>query len=217
MTDTIEILSTDALIVVDPQVDFCPEGKLAVTDGNEIMPLVNQLIKRFDDAGATVVATQDWHTQDQVSFASNHGVAPFTVVDVSYGPQTTWPDHCLQGSEGAEFHPSLRTEKVDLIIRKGANPAIDSYSAFFENDKTTSTGLGGYLTARGITRVFIVGLAYDYCVGYTALDAVTEGFEAIILKDATRAINLPGEVDAMEERFTVAGVQLVDNLNPNRG
>ena len=217
MTDTIEILSTDALIVVDPQLDFCPGGKLAVNDGQEIMPLIVHLMKRFDDAGSTIVFTQDWHTQDQVSFATNHGVAPFTEVEVSYGPQTTWPDHCLQGSSGAEFHPMLNLNKVDLIIRKGANPAIDSYSAFNENDRTTTTGLAGYLRARGITRVFLVRLAYDYCVGYSALDAITEGFESIILKDATRAINLPGEVEAMEEKFATAGVQLVDNLNPYRG
>lgn len=217
MTDTIDIMSTDALIVVDPQVDFCPGGKLAVADGDETIPLINQLIKRFDDAGATVVATQDWHTQDQISFASNHGVNPFTTVEVTYGPQTTWPDHCLQGSEGAEFHPALRTDKVDLIIRKGANPAIDSYSAFNENDKTTSTGLAGYLKSRGIKRVFLVGLAYDYCVGYSALDAVTEGFDATIIKDACRAIDLGGTVAIMEEKFAAAGVKLVDNLNPFRG
>lgn len=217
MTDTIEILSTDALIVVDPQIDFCPGGALAVTDGDEIMPLIVQLMRRFDDAGSTIVFTQDWHTQDQVSFASNHGVAPFTEVEVSYGPQTTWPDHCLQGSPGADFHPLLNLNKVDLIIRKGAHPAIDSYSAFLENDKTTPTGLTGLLRDRGITRVFLVGLAYDFCVGYSALDAVTDGFEAIILKDATRAIDLDGSVAIMEERFAAAGVQLVDNLNSHNG
>lgn len=216
MTDTIEILSTDALIVVDPQVDFCPGGKLAVNDGQEIMPLIAQLMKRFDDAGSTIVFTQDWHTQDQVSFASNHGVAPFTGIQVSYGHQTTWPDHCLQGSPGAEFHPMLNLNKVDLIIRKGANPAIDSYSAFYENDQTTTTGLAGYLWARGIKRVFLVGLAYDYCVGYSALDAVKEGFDTIILKDACRAIDLDGTVANMEGEFANAGVQLIDNLNPHR-
>lgn len=216
MTDIPEILSTDALIVVDPQLDFMPGGSLAVTDGDEIVPLINQLTKQFDKAGATIVATQDWHTRDQVSFASNHGVAPFTEVEVSYGPQTTWPDHCIQGSTGADFHPYLDVKKVVLIIRKGANPAIDSYSAFNENDKTTSTGLAGYLKARGVKRVFLVGLAYDYCVGYSALDAVTEGFEAIIIKDATRAIDLGGTVAIMEDKFETAGVQLIDNLNPFR-
>lgn len=217
MTDTFEILSTDALIIVDPQNDFCPGGKLAVTDGQEVIPLINALSRAFDAAGATIVATQDWHTQDQISFASNHGVAPFTNIDVAYGEQTLWPDHCLQGSEGAAFHPGLRTDKVDLIIRKGANPAIDSYSAFNENDKTTSTGLAGYLNARCIKRVFLVGLAYDYCVGYSALDAVAAGFEATIIKDATRAIGLPGVVETMEEKFAAAGVQVIDNLNPYRG
>jgi nicotinamidase/pyrazinamidase len=217
MTNTIELLSTDALIVVDPQLDFCPGGALAVTDGDEVMPLIVNLMGRFDTAGATIVFTQDWHTQDQVSFASNHGVAPFTDIEVSYGTQTTWPDHCLQGSTGADFHPSLNMNKVDLIIRKGAHPTIDSYSAFNENDRTTSTGLAGLLRDRGITRVFLVGLAYDFCVGYSALDAVTEGFDVIILKDATRAIDLNGSVAIMEEQFTLAGVQLVDNLNPYNG
>lgn len=216
MTDTFQPLSTDALIVIDVQNDFCPGGKLAVPDGDEIVPLINVLIGRFAEAGATIVLTQDWHTQQQVSFASNHGVAPFTEVEVSYGNQTTWPDHCLAGSQGADFHQKLVTNLAHLIIRKGNNPAIDSYSAFRENDKTTQTGLTGYLKDRGIQRVFVVGLAFDYCVGYSAVDAANEGFDTTVIRDATRAIALPGKVEEMIAAFEEAGVKLVDNFNPHQ-
>ena len=208
-----EILRSDALIVVDPQVDFCPGGALAVAGGDEVIPLINQLTLQFEKAGATIVVTQDWHTKDQISFASNHGLAPFTETQVSYGAQTLWPDHCVQGTPGSRLHPGLDIVNMDLLIRKGANPAIDSYSAFMENDHTTSTGLSGYLKSRGIKRVFLVGLAYDYCVGYSALDAVKEGFEAVIITDATRAIDLGGTVVIMEDRFKTAGVSLVQNFN----
>ena len=182
-----EVTDRDALIVVDPQNDFCEGGALAVQGGAVIMPLINAIAERFK----TVIVSQDWHTPDQISFASNHeGAAPFTLIEVAYGPQMLWPDHCVQGTEGADFHPDVAPaiQRAAAIIRKGANPAVDSYSAFFENDHKTSTGLSGLLRGLGIERVFICGLAYDYCVRYTAEDAVREGFAAVVIEQATRAI-----------------------------
>lgn len=201
---------TDALIVIDIQNDFCPGGALAVTDGHTIIPGVIAVAEKFD----TVVLTQDWHPKAHASFASTHGQAPFSTTQLAYGEQTLWPDHCVQGSEGAAFHPALQVagvvDRACAVVRKGMNPAIDSYSAFFENDKVTSTGLGGYLRDRGITRVFVVGLAYDFCVGYSAIDARRLGFEATVLKDLTQAINMPLDkgttVDAIEKAFVKAGV-----------
>ncbi|MFN3876790.1 MAG: bifunctional nicotinamidase/pyrazinamidase [Brevundimonas sp.] len=182
-----QIAATDALLVIDPQNDFCEGGALAVAGGAEIMPLINRLAERFD----RVVVTQDWHTPDQISFASNHpGAAPFTEVEVAYGPQMLWPDHCIQGSPGADFHPEVAptVQKALAVIRKGYNPAVDSYSGFFENDHRTPTGLGGLLRQLGVTRVFLAGLAFDYCVRFTAEDAVRQGFEAVVISDASRAI-----------------------------
>ena len=179
--------STDALLVIDAQNDFCEGGALAVQGGAGIMPLINRLVERFD----TVIATQDWHTPDQISFASNHeGATPFTEIEVAYGPQMLWPDHCLQGSSGADFHPDIApaVQKALAVVRKGYNPAVDSYSGFFENDHRTLTGLAGLLRDRGASRVFLCGLAYDYCVRFTAEDAVLEGFEAVVIEDACRAI-----------------------------
>ena len=179
--------STDALLVIDAQNDFCEGGALAVQGGAGIMPLINQLAARFD----TVIATQDWHTPDQISFASNHdGATPFTEIEVAYGPQMLWPDHCLQGTPGADFHPDVApaVQKALAVVRKGYNPAVDSYSGFFENDHRTATGLAGLLRDRGVSRVFLCGLAYDYCVRFTAEDAVREGFEAVVIEDACRAI-----------------------------
>jgi nicotinamidase/pyrazinamidase len=178
---------SDALLVIDPQNDFCEGGALAVAGGTEIMPLINRLAARFD----RVIVTQDWHTPDQISFASNHpGAAPFTEIEVAYGRQMLWPDHCLQGSPGADFHPDVAptVEKALAVIRKGYNPAVDSYSGFFENDHKTPTGLAGLLRELGVTRVFLAGLAFDYCVRFTAEDAVREGFEAVVISDASRAI-----------------------------
>jgi len=178
---------TDALLVIDAQNDFCEGGALAVQGGAGIMPLINRLAERFD----TVMATQDWHTPDQISFASNHeGTTPFTEIEVAYGPQMLWPDHCLQGSNGADFHPDVApaVQKALAVVRKGYNPAVDSYSGFFENDHRTATGLAGLLRDRGVTRVFLCGLAYDYCVRFTAEDAVREGFEAVVIDNACRAI-----------------------------
>ncbi|HYG30868.1 MAG TPA: bifunctional nicotinamidase/pyrazinamidase [Allosphingosinicella sp.] len=209
-----EIGPTDALIVVDPQNDFCPGGALAVAGGDEIMDAISALARRFRAAGGLVVVTQDWHPGDHKSFAANHeGGTPFGTTEMPYGAQVLWPDHCVQESPGAEFHPDVAgaVATAHLIVRKGYNPSVDSYSAFFENDRATSTGLGGWLKEKGVERCFFVGLAYDFCVAYSALDAVRRvGLEAIVLKDLTRAIAMPaGEgttVDQAEREFREAGV-----------
>jgi len=199
-------MSQQALVVIDVQNDFCPGGALAVAGGDEIVPLVNQLIARFD----SVVMTQDWHPAGHSSFASSHhGRQPFETIDMPYGPQTLWPDHCIQGSAGSDFHSGLAWAKAELVIRKGFRTAIDSYSAFFENDHQTPTGLAGYLRERGIKAVTLVGLATDFCVAYSALDAVAQGFEATVRLDACRGIDLNGSMEAMSRRMREAGVRLV--------
>ncbi|HEV7324551.1 MAG TPA: bifunctional nicotinamidase/pyrazinamidase [Bosea sp. (in: a-proteobacteria)] len=181
-----------ALIVVDFQNDFCPGGNLAVAGGDEIVPLVNALGKRF----ATVVLTQDWHPAGHSSFASSHpGRAAFETVDMPYGTQVLWPDHCVQGSDGAAYHPALDLSMAQAIIRKGCRPEVDSYSGFVEADRTTPTGLGGYLKERGIARVAVVGLATDFCVNWTAQDAARHGFETIVIEEACRAIDLDGSLE----------------------
>jgi len=181
----------DALIVVDIQNDFCPGGALAVTGGDAVVPVANGLIPHFTN----VVLTQDWHPSEHTSFASSHaGHAPFERIDMSYGGQTLWPDHCVQGSDGAAFHQDLVTDSAHLVIRKGYDSAIDSYSAFFENDQTTPTGLTGYLRTCGISRVFLLGLATDYCVHYSTMDARKEGFDAVVIEDGCRAIDLDGSL-----------------------
>ncbi len=198
----------DALLVIDPQNDFCEGGRLAVQGGAGIMPMVARLAARFDK----VVVTQDWHTPDQISFASNHpGAQPFTEIEVAYGRQMLWPDHCLQGSVGAEFHPEAApaVRKALAVIRKGGNPAVDSYSGFFENDHRTPTGLAGLLRQIGVRRVFLAGLAYDYCVRFTAEDAVREGFVAVVVADASRAIT-PQTAAAARESFRALGVAEVE-------
>jgi nicotinamidase/pyrazinamidase len=195
----------NALIVIDVQNDFCPGGALAVTGGDEILPRVNQLISAHDH----VVLTQDWHPAGHSSFASTHpGKAPFESVMMPYGEQTLWPDHCIQGSDGAAFHTDLEWTKAELIIRKGFRKAIDSYSAFFENDHKTPTGLGGYLGERGITSVTLCGLATDYCVAYSALDAFKLGLKVTVDLDACRAIDLGGSLAKMIETVRAAGVTL---------
>jgi nicotinamidase/pyrazinamidase len=197
-----------ALIVVDVQNDFCPGGALAVAGGDEVIPAIHRMAPLF----AHVVLTQDWHSPHHLSFASAHpGKNPFETIQVSYGAQTLWPDHCVQGTRGAEFYPDLDLPQAELILRKGFRPEIDSYSAFFENDRETATGLGGYLRDRELTRVFLCGLAYDFCVGYSALDARRLGFEATVVRDACREIDLKGSVKTMEERFAAAGVALLDS------
>lgn len=196
---------SSVLIVIDVQNDFCPGGKLAVAGGDDTVPLINAMMKDF----AHVVLTQDWHPADHSSFASQHaGAAPFTSIEMPYGPQTLWPDHCIIGSNGAAFHKGLDKTKAELIIRKGFRKAIDSYSAFFENDHKTPTGLGGYLKERGFTDVTLVGLAFDYCVRYSAEDAKTLGFNVTVVERATRAIDLGGTADATRKSFAERGIVL---------
>jgi nicotinamidase/pyrazinamidase len=197
------ILPTDALLLIDLQPDFMPGGALAVAGGDEILPLINALAQRFDH----VLLTQDWHPPQHISFASSHsGQQPFAQVTAPYGPQTLWPDHCLQHSAGAALHPTLDIPHAELILRKGFRREIDSYSAFLENDHATPTGLAGYLRERGLKRLFLAGLAYDYCVRFSAIDGKALGFETIVLEDATRAVNLPGTVEQTNAAFAEAGV-----------
>ena len=196
---------SNVLIIIDVQNDFCPGGNLAVTGGDEIVPLINELAAEHKH----VVLTQDWHPEGHSSFASqHHGYTPFTQIEMSYGPQTLWPDHCIIESAGAEFHRNLDVPHAELIIRKGFRKAIDSYSAFFENDHKTPTGLGGYLKERGFTKITLVGLALDYCVRYSAEDAKTLGFETEVLERATRAIDLGGTLAATRQSFAERGIVL---------
>ncbi|MEZ5669190.1 MAG: bifunctional nicotinamidase/pyrazinamidase [Alphaproteobacteria bacterium] len=195
----------DALLVIDVQNDFCPGGSLAVADGDAVVPVVNRLAASFDH----VILTQDWHPAGHASFASQHpGHAPFETIRLAYGEQTLWPDHCVQATPGAAFHRGLHADHAELIIRKGFRRTIDSYSAFFENDRTTPTGLTGYLRERGLKRLFCVGLAFDICVRFSAEDAVRQGFEAVVLEDACRAVDLHGTKEAAYAGFQQAGVAL---------
>lgn len=194
-----------ALIVIDMQNDFCPGGRLAVAGGDEIVPLINDMMADFD----AVVLTQDWHPDDHSSFADNHpGAAPFSVVDMEYGPQVLWPRHCVIGSEGAAFHPALAGDVADLVIRKGFRPGIDSYSAFFENDHSTRTGLAGYLRERDLSQLTFVGLALDFCVAWSAMDAAKQGFDVTVVEGACRAIDLDGSLDQARAAMRDAGVRL---------
>ena len=199
-----------ALVVIDVQNDFCPGGQLAVTDGDQVVSPINQMINKAH----TVIATQDWHPAGHTSFASRHdGRTPFETIEVSYGPQTLWPDHCIQGTQGAAFHPDLHIDAAQMIIRKGFRAAVDSYSAFFENDKVTVTGLHGYLQDRRIKMVVMAGLATDYCVAYSALDAARLGYDVQVVLPACRAIDLDGSLAAAAQQMTAAGVGLIDNLS----
>jgi nicotinamidase/pyrazinamidase len=199
------MMKNSVLVVIDVQNDFCPGGKLAVAGGDAVVPLINGMMGDF----AHVVLTQDWHPADHSSFASRHaGATPFTSIEMPYGPQTLWPDHCIIGSEGAAFHGALDMTKAELIIRKGYRKAIDSYSAFFENDHTTPTGLGGYLKERGFTDVTLAGLAFDYCVRYSAEDAKALGFNVTVVERATRAIDLGGTAEATRKSFAERGIML---------
>ena len=201
-------MSGSALIVIDVQNDFCPGGALAVPKGDEVVRPINRLIEAFHH----VVLTQDWHPKGHSSFASSHtGAAPFSNIAMPYGEQTLWPDHCVQGTPGAEFHRDLVWTKAELIIRKGFRGAIDSYSAFFENDRITPTGLGGYLSERGLRRLVMAGLATDFCVAYSALDAARLGFEVAVAMDACRAIDLGGSLKSAVERMRAAGVRLTES------
>ena len=199
-------MAQKALIVIDVQNDFCPGGALAVAEGDRIVAPINALMAKFD----AVILTQDWHPAGHSSFASQHpGKAPMEMIDMPYGPQVLWPDHCIQGSPGANFHPELEWTRAEMVIRKGFRPEIDSYSAFFENDHATPTGLSGYLKERGIAEVVLAGLATDFCVGFSALDAVTCGFKTSVVMQACRAIDLDGSLAAMTDKMRAAGVHLL--------
>ncbi len=198
----------DVLVIVDVQNDFCPGGALAVPDGDSIVPFINRISQAF----AQVVLAQDWHPPGHQSFASSHpGRQPFETIEAAYGPQTLWPDHCVQGTPGAAFHSDLETDRAEMIIRKGYRAQIDSYSAFFENDRETATGLRGYLRERGLGRTFMCGLAADYCVAFSAIDAAKDGLEVVVIEDACRGIDLDGSMAAARDTMTQAGVRIVDS------
>ena len=194
-----------ALIVIDVQNDFCPGGALAVAGGDEIVASINEMMAEFD----AVILTQDWHPAGHSSFASGHDMAAFSSIEMPYGPQVLWPDHCVQGSTGAAFHGGLASHHADLIIRKGYRSTIDSYSAFFENDQTTATGLEGYLKTRGLLDLTFVGLATDYCVAYSALDAAGLGFQVTVNTELCRPIDMDGSLDLALNEMTAAKVSLV--------
>jgi|TARA_R110002072_G_scaffold176934_6_gene332799 nicotinamidase/pyrazinamidase len=198
----------DCLIIIDVQNDFCGGGALEVPGGAEVVARINQLSASF----ANVVLTQDWHPADHSSFAHNHrDAAPLSTITLDYGPQTLWPRHCVQGTAGADFHPDLLTDSAQLVLRKGFRTAIDSYSAFYENDKTTATGLEGYLKSRGISRLFLCGLATDFCVFYSAMDAVQAGFQTYLIDDACRAIDLEGSLAQAHAALRAAGVTRINS------
>ena len=207
----LELRPTDALLVIDMQLDFMPGGPLAVSGGGRIIPGINAMAARFDH----VLLTQDWHPAGHISFASSHpGKQPFTdTVVASYGTQHLWPDHCIQGTPGAALHPGLELPNAELLLRKGFRREIDSYSAFTENDGVTPTGLAGYLRERKLIRLFFTGLAYDFCVGFSALAAAGLGFEAIVLEDLTRAVDLRDSVARTNSAFTSAGVRRLRALD----
>jgi nicotinamidase/pyrazinamidase len=204
-----QIRDDDVLVIIDVQNDFCGGGALAVGDGDAVVPVVNCLAERFDH----VVLTQDWHPPGHSSFATSHpGSAPFESIAMAYGQQTLWPDHCVQGTSGAAFHPQLITDRAELVIRKGFRAEIDSYSAFHENDRHTPTGLAGYLRERGLQRIFLAGLATDYCVYYSAVDARRLGFDTVLVEAGCRAIDLAGSLDAAWTAMAEAGVQRINDL-----
>jgi nicotinamidase/pyrazinamidase len=205
----IRINEDDVLLIIDVQTDFCAGGALAVADGDAVVPVVNRLMGRF----AHVALTQDWHPSGHSSFATSHpGSASFDVISMPYGQQTLWPDHCVQGTPGAAFHPQLATDRAELVIRKGFRLGIDSYSAFFENDRHTPTGLAGYLRERGLRRIFLTGLATDFCVYYSAVDACRLGFATVLVEAGCRGIDLAGSLDAAWAGMAAAGVQRVGDL-----
>ncbi|ESR26884.1 bifunctional nicotinamidase/pyrazinamidase [Lutibaculum baratangense] len=206
MTGARQIGPTDVLLAVDVQNDFCSGGALAVPGGEDVVAPVNALLARFSNA----VLTQDWHPAGHSSFASSHaGRRPYETVEAEYGQQVLWPDHCVRGTRGAAFHPALEVDRAQLILRKGFHPKIDSYSAFYENDRTTPTGLSAYLRERGLSRIVICGLATDFCVAWSALDARRHGFDVLIVTDACRAIDLDGSLAAAMGEMNEAGVQPV--------
>lgn len=197
-----------ALLIVDVQNDFCPGGALEVPNGDQVVPVINRLSKHFDH----VIQTQDWHPKGHSSFASSHpDKDPFSVIDMPYGEQVLWPDHCIQGSEGAEFHPGLETVRTQLVIRKGFRKEIDSYSAFYENDNRTPTGLAGYLRERGIDTLYACGLATDFCVKWSVLDGLKEDFNVTVIEDAVKGIDMEGSVAAAWKEMEEAGAERVNS------
>lgn len=201
--------STTALLLIDVQNDFCPGGHLAVCGGDEVIAPINQLIMQ----AKTIVATQDWHPENHSSFATQHvGRNPFEVAEMDYGQQTLWPDHCIQGSEGADFHPDLNINRAQMILRKGVHADIDSYSAFFENDHKTITGLDGYLKNRGIDKLVMAGLATDFCVAYSALDAARLGYKTYVIMPACRAIDMENSLAQQKAAMIAAGITLQEEL-----
>lgn len=206
-------VENDVLLVIDVQNDFCPGGALAVPRGDEVVSVINRLARRFSN----VVLTQDWHPPTHASFASAHpGRRPFEIVEAAYGPQTLWPDHCVQGTSGADFHPLLSVPHACLVLRKGLRSAIDSYSAFYENDRKTPTGLVGYLQERGITRIFVSGLAFDFCVRYSAEDAASSGFAVAVIEDACRGIDIAGSVAATRRSFETLNIPCMNEHDLSR-
>ena len=204
----IELVDRDILLVIDVQNDFCDGGALAVPGGQDVVPVINRISGSFRH----LILTQDWHPRDHFSFASNHpGRAPFETLHIDHGEQVLWPDHCVQGSPGASFHAHFQPDNAELILRKGFRKNIDSYSAFRENDRLTQTGLTGYLRERGLGRIFIAGLAYDYCVRYSAIDSMRAGFETYVIEDACKAIALGDSVAATHYDFKEAGVRCIDS------
>lgn len=210
MPPPIRIDRSDVLVLVDLQNDFCPGGALAVPSGDEVVPIANRLAPRFEH----VVLTQDWHPPGHLSFASAHpGRRPFDVVELSYGPQILWPDHCVQDTDGAAFHPLLDIPHAQLVIRKGHHIDVDSYSAFYENDRRTPTGLAGYLSERGFRRMFLAGLAFDFCVGWSAEDGRRKGFGVVVLDDACRAIDVDGSAAATRERLQALDIPCIGSAD----
>jgi nicotinamidase/pyrazinamidase len=204
-----QLQPTDALLVIDVQNDFMPGGALAIPDGDAVVPLINTLATKFDH----VILTQDWHPTQHISFASTHpNKNPFEIIEVPYGPQTLWPEHVLQHTEGAAFHRALHIPHAELILRKGFRRHIDSYSAFLENDHRTPTGLAGYLRERNLTRIFLCGLAYDFCVRYSAIDGHNLGFETIVIEDATRPVNLPNSVAETNAALATANIRRIQSI-----
>ncbi len=205
---------TDALLLIDLQPDFMPGGALAIPGGDEILPLINSLARKFDH----VLLTQDWHPARHISFANTHpGQQPYAQIQAPYGPQTLWPDHCLQHTPGAALHPALDIPHAELILRKGFRRAIDSYSAFLENDHVTPTGLAGYLRERGLKRLLIAGLAYDFCVRFSAVDGKALGFETLVIEDACRPVALPHSVEETNADFAANGVSRVLSASVSPG
>lgn len=195
-----------ALLIVDVQNDFCPGGALEVPNGDRIVPIINTLSQEFD----IVIQTQDWHPKGHSSFASSHdGKEPFETIEMPYGQQVLWPDHCIQGSQGADFHPDLETDRSQLIIRKGFRTEIDSYSAFYENDDHTTTGLAGYLSERNVDALYTVGLATDFCVKWSVIDGLQEGFDVYVVEDAVKGIDIEGSVDQAWSEMQDAGAEKV--------